>query len=150
MNIYNTTGEEELQIRQIRHARHVAADELRREQPCARCRRPIGPTADYVRLLDAVHADASHRYLHAACRCCELCGEVIAGDYVAVDVKQLFAPTVVGHVHVYSEPLVLERVYYHAACAYQAGLTPPTRGPVNPTYGFATQTADDAVRVDDE
>lgn len=150
MDTYSKIDHDELQVKQIRHAYRVAEDEIRRTQPCACCQQPIGPTADYVRHLEGLTEDESQHYLHAECRRCEICDEVIAGEYVEIDVKQLLAPAIVHHVHVYSAPHYLTRVYYHATCAYHAGITPTNRGKAHPNYGFATRTANDRIKVEFE
>jgi hypothetical protein len=148
MDTHQIAAHDVAETESIRRAWRTAEDMLRREQPCVRCGRPIGPTADYVPHPHTSPGDQPIQYMHASCRCCEICEEVITGDYVETDVKQLFAPVVVHGVHVYSTPKLLTRLYYHAACAYHAGLTPTTRGPIHPVYGFATRRADNVVTVD--
>jgi cold shock CspA family protein len=120
-----------------RNARLNGEDEERRSQPCARCRQPIG-RRDYIRHLGGLTHDKTRQYIHKDCRKCEICGELITGEYVTVDIHQDTQKQQSGNVRVFSMFSFQDRHYFHAACAYHAGIKPHSGGALNAEYGFHT------------
>jgi len=126
-----------------RDVRLYGEEEERRAQPCARCQQPIGGRA-YVRHLGGLTRDRALQYIHFDCRKCASCGETITGEYVHVNVRQDTQPQAIGGgSRFYSMDGYTDKTYYHASCAYAAGVKPTNGGVRDKEYGFYTSTAED-------
>ena len=115
-------------LEKARDAKRLEDDKARRAQPCARCNEPIGLARAYARHLGYGTENKALQFVHLDCRKCEICGEVITGEYVYTYVTQDTQPLRTGWVTIDSGPTRVDILYYHAACAFRAGINPDNGG----------------------